>query len=73
MLVSDDSELVSKARLLATQARDPAPHYQHFGYNYRLSNVLAGIGRGQLRVLGDRVAARRHNFEVYQQALGSLP
>lgn len=75
MLVSDDSQLVSKARFLATQARDPAPHYQHseIGYNYRLSNVLAGIGRGQLRVLGDRVAARRHNFEVYQQALGSLP
>ncbi|MBW4639634.1 MAG: DegT/DnrJ/EryC1/StrS family aminotransferase [Gloeocapsa sp. UFS-A4-WI-NPMV-4B04] len=75
MLVADDSQLVSKARFLATQARDPAPHYQHseIGYNYRLSNVLAGIGRGQLRVLGDRVAARRHNFEVYQQALGSLP
>ena len=75
MLVADDSQLVSKARFLATQARDPAPHYQHseIGYNYRLSNVLAGIGRGQLRVLGDRVAARRHNFEVYHQALGSLP
>lgn len=74
MLVSDDAELVSKARFLATQARDPAPHYQHseIGYNYRLSNVLAGIGRGQLRVLADRVAARRHNFQVYQQAL-TLP
>lgn len=75
MLVSDDPDLVSKARFLATQARDPAPHYQHseIGYNYRLSNVLAGIGRGQLRVLSDRVAARRRNFGVYQQALGSLP
>lgn len=75
MLVSDDLNLVEKARFLATQARDPAPHYQHseIGYNYRLSNVLAGIGRGQLRVLADRVAARRHNFEVYQQALGNLP
>ena len=75
MLVSDDSDLVAKARFLATQARDPAPHYQHseIGYNYRLSNVLAGIGRGQLRVLSDRVAARRRNFEVYKQTLGSLP
>ena len=75
MLVSDDPDLVTKARFLATQARDSAPHYQHseIGYNYRLSNVLSGIGRGQLRVLGDRVAARRRNFEVYQQALGNLP
>jgi dTDP-4-amino-4,6-dideoxygalactose transaminase len=75
MLVSDDAELVAKARFLATQARDPAPHYQHseIGYNYRLSNVLAGIGRGQLRVLSDRVDARRRNFEIYQQALGHIP
>jgi len=75
MLVSDDQKLVEKARFLATQARDPAPHYQHseIGYNYRLSNVLAGIGRGQLRVLEERVEARRHNFEVYKQALGKLP
>lgn len=75
MLVSDEPELVSKARFLATQARDLAPHYQHssIGYNYRLSNVLAGIGRGQLRVLEQRVEARRRNFEVYQQALGNLP
>jgi dTDP-4-amino-4,6-dideoxygalactose transaminase len=75
MLVSDDQKLVEKARFLATQARDPAPHYQHseIGYNYRLSNVLAGIGRGQLRVLEERVQARRHNFEVYKQALGKLP
>jgi len=75
MLVSHDSQLVAKARFLATQARDPAPHYQHseIGYNYRLSNVLAGIGRGQLQVLEDRVAARRHNYQVYQQGLGNLP
>lgn len=75
MLVSQDPELVTKARFLATQARDPAPHYQHseLGYNYRLSNVLAGIGRGQLRVLHERVAARRRNFEIYAAALGHLP
>jgi dTDP-4-amino-4,6-dideoxygalactose transaminase len=75
MLVSNQPELVTKARFLATQARDQAPHYQHseIGFNYRMSNVLAGIGRGQLQVLGERVAARRHNFDVYQQALGDLP
>ena len=75
MLVSEDKDLVARARFLATQARDSAPHYQHSetGYNYRLSNVLAGIGRGQLRVLSDRVAARRHNFEFYRRALGNLP
>jgi dTDP-4-amino-4,6-dideoxygalactose transaminase len=75
MLVSEDASITSKAKFLATQARDPAPHYQHseIGYNYRLSNVLAGIGRGQLLVLGDRVAARRRNCEVYQQALANLP
>ncbi|WP_226588365.1 aminotransferase class I/II-fold pyridoxal phosphate-dependent enzyme [Microseira wollei] len=75
MLVSEDESLIQKARFLATQARDRAPHYQHseIGYNYRLSNVLAGIGRGQLQVLEERVQARRRNFEVYQQALGNLP
>lgn len=75
MLVSDNEELVKKARFLATQARDPAPHYQHseIGYNYRLSNILAGIGRGQLQVLGERVEARRRNFEIYEKALGHLP
>ena len=75
MLVSDDQTLVEKARFLATQARDAAPHYQHseIGYNYRLSNVLAGIGRGQLRVLEERVEARRRNFDFYKQALGNLP
>ena len=75
MLVSANAELVEKARFLATQARDPAPHYQHstIGYNYRLSNVLAAIGRAQLRALEDRVAARRRNFEVYSGRLGALP
>ncbi len=75
MLVSEDASITSKARFLATQARDPAPHYQHseIGYNYRMSNVLAGIGRGQLLVLKDRVAARRRNYEVYDRALGKLP
>jgi dTDP-4-amino-4,6-dideoxygalactose transaminase len=75
MLVSEDPAITSKARFLATQARDSAPHYQHseIGYNYRLSNVLAGIGRGQLMVLKDRVNSRRHNCEVYEQALGQIP
>ncbi|NEO39107.1 MAG: aminotransferase class I/II-fold pyridoxal phosphate-dependent enzyme [Moorea sp. SIOASIH] len=75
MLVSNHPDFVSKARFLATQARDPAPHYQHshIGYNYRLSNILAGVGRGQLRVLNQRVAARRRNFEIYQEALAELP
>ena len=61
--------MIEKARFLATQARDAAPHYQHshIGYNYRMSNVLAGIGRGQLEVLSDRVAARRNNFERYNK------
>jgi len=75
MLVSDDEALVEKARFWATQARDPAPHYQHseLGYNYRMSNVLAAIGRGQLRVLDDRVAAKRRIFAWYQKTLSDLP
>lgn len=75
MLVTDDEALAKHARKLATQAREPAPHYQHteIGYNYRLSNVLAGIGRAQLAVLEERVAARRRNFDAYQRALGDLP
>ncbi len=75
MLVSDDGDFIIQARKLATQSRDPAPHYQHseIGYNYRLSNVLAGIGRGQLQVLEERVQARRRNFEFYQDTLGDLP
>lgn len=75
MLVSDNEELIGRARFLATQARDPAPHYQHstIGYNYRMSNILAAIGRGQLKVLDERVEARRRNFDYYQQHLGLLP
>jgi dTDP-4-amino-4,6-dideoxygalactose transaminase len=75
MLVSEDEEAIERARHLATQARDPAPHYEHstVGYNYRLSNLLAAIGRGQLRVLSDRVEARRANFEAYSELLGDLP
>jgi dTDP-4-amino-4,6-dideoxygalactose transaminase len=75
MLVTDDAALAQHARKLATQARDAAPHYEHteIGYNYRMSNVLAGIGRGQLRVLEDRVAARRANFDRYVAHLGDLP
>lgn len=74
MLVSEDLEALKKARFLATQARDPARHYQHseLGYNYRLSNVLAGIGRGQLKVLDERVKARRAVFERYFDALSKI-
>jgi dTDP-4-amino-4,6-dideoxygalactose transaminase len=66
-LLSNNSEMIENARFLATQARDAAPHYQHshIGYNYRMSNVLAGIGRGQLEVLNDRVEARRSNYNRY--------
>jgi dTDP-4-amino-4,6-dideoxygalactose transaminase len=75
MLVSQNEELVTHARKLATQARDPAPHFEHseLGYNYRLSNVLAAIGRGQLPALESRLNARRQNFEFYREALGDLP
>ncbi|MDD2762795.1 MAG: DegT/DnrJ/EryC1/StrS family aminotransferase [Opitutaceae bacterium] len=75
MLGSDNKALIDKARFWATQARDPAPHYEHseVGFNYRMSNVLAAIGRGQLRVLGDRVNARRRNCAYYQKAFKDLP
>lgn len=75
MLVSDDLALIEQARFLASQARDPAPHYQHsvVGHNYRLSNVLAAIGRGQLRCLAERVAARQSNNRFYREALADLP
>jgi len=75
MLVSGDGDAVARARFLATQARDPAPHYQHseIGYNYRMSNILAAIGRGQLRVLAERVEDRRRTFSWYQELLGNLP
>ena len=75
MLVANDPALVARARHLSTQAREPARHYEHteVGYNYRMSNVLAGIGRGQLRVLQQRVAQRRAVFERYRDALADLP
>ena len=74
-LISDNAEWIAEARFLATQARDPAPHYQHsqIGYNYRLSNVSAGIGRGQMQVLDDRVAARRANTERYAAFFADYP
>lgn len=74
MLITAEEELANQARFLATQARDPAPHYQHstVGYNYRMSNILAGVGRGQLKVLDERVAARRRIFETYRTELASV-
>lgn len=73
-LISANEEYVKKARFLATQARDEAPHYEHsqIGYNYRMSNVCAGIGRGQMEVLNNRVAQRRYNFNYYKEALGDV-
>ena len=75
MLVSNDAGLMARARKLSTQAREAARHYEHVevGFNYRMSNVLAGIGRGQLRVLDERVRQRRRVFERYQQALSDIP
>jgi pyridoxal phosphate-dependent aminotransferase EpsN len=75
MLVSEDREALQRARFLATQARDAAPHYQHsqIGFNYRLSNILAGIGRAQLEVLDERVASRRAVFQRYYDELSHLP
>lgn len=75
MLVTRDKAWAERAHRLATQARESTPHHEHteIGYNYRMSNVLAAIGRGQLRVLERRVAARRANFEFYRSALQDLP
>jgi dTDP-4-amino-4,6-dideoxygalactose transaminase len=75
MLVSEDTQIIKKARFLSSQAKDPAPHYEHsqIGFNYRMSNVLAAIGRCQLKVLDERVKAKRRIFEYYRQALGNLP
>jgi dTDP-4-amino-4,6-dideoxygalactose transaminase len=75
MLVTEDEAFAGHVRKLATQARDPAPHYEHseIGYNYRLSNILAAIGRAQLRVLDQRVQSRRRNFARYVDALGEVP
>jgi dTDP-4-amino-4,6-dideoxygalactose transaminase len=74
MLVSDNVERIEKVRFWATQSRDKARHYQHseLGYNYRMSNVVAGIGRGQLKVLDQRVEKKRYIFEFYKRELGDL-
>lgn len=74
MLVTENEDFAKRARFYATQARDPAPHYQHstIGYNYRMSNILAGVGRGQLRVLDERVNARRRVFDTYRSLLADL-
>ena len=74
MLVSPDVRVASHARFLATQAREPAPHYEHAtaGFNYRMSNICAGVGRGQLLVLDERVERRREIFARYQRALGAI-
>jgi dTDP-4-amino-4,6-dideoxygalactose transaminase len=75
MLASDDKDLIDQARSLSQQARDEAPHYEHtqLGYNYRMSNILAAIGRGQLKVLDQRVKAKRKIFDYYKQALEGIP
>ena len=75
MLVTDDDRVARQARHLATQAREPVPHYEHrtVGYNYRLSNLLAAVGRGQLQRLDQMIAARRTTFHFYRDALGGLP
>jgi dTDP-4-amino-4,6-dideoxygalactose transaminase len=73
-LVSENKDWIAKAKFLATQARDAAPHYEHthIGYNYRLSNISAGIGRGQLRVLDERVRQRRNVFNFYKKELACI-
>jgi dTDP-4-amino-4,6-dideoxygalactose transaminase len=73
-LVSEDEELIKKARFLATQARDNAPHYQHsqIGYNYRMSNICAGIGRGQMLVLNERIERRREINQIYRNAFEGI-
>jgi len=74
MLLTADAALATRARFLSTQARDPAPHYQHseIGYNYRMSNILAAIGRGQLRVIEQRVEKKREIFACYREALKEI-
>jgi dTDP-4-amino-4,6-dideoxygalactose transaminase len=75
MLVSEDKAFVDLARFLSQQARDPVPHYEHsrIGYNYRMSNILAGIGLAQLKVLDDRVSKKRELFDYYKNALAGIP
>ena len=75
MLLSNNETEINRARFLATQARDPAPFYQHseIGFNYRMSNILAGLGRSQLKVLEERVTQRREVFKKYTEGLSDLP
>ena len=75
MLVSDDEEGIKKARFWATQARDNARYYQHteLGYNYRMSNIVAGIGRGQIRVLDERIEKKKYIYEKYKEAFNDIP
>ncbi|NOX89199.1 MAG: pyridoxal phosphate-dependent aminotransferase, partial [Calditrichaeota bacterium] len=75
MLLSDEKDLIDRARFLATQARDDAPHYEHseIGFNYRMSNILAAIGRGQLKVLNERIRRKRQIHEYYLSRLGQIP
>lgn len=74
MLVSDDVDVIAKARFLSTQAREPERHYEHkeIGYNYRMSNVIAGIGRGQLLHLDEHINKKKELYETYQQAFGDI-
>lgn len=74
-LVSEEKEMIDKSRFLATQARDDAPHYEHshVGYNYRMSNIVAGIGRGQLEVLDEHITLRRSNNKWYQKLFAPYP
>lgn len=74
MLISDNEKGIAKAKFWATQAREPKRYYQHkeIGYNYRMSNIVAGIGRGQLRILADRVQQKRHIFATYKQGLANI-
>ena len=73
-LISPDKEAIQRARFLSTQAKDDAPHYEHttYGYNYRMSNILAGVGIAQLEVLDERIRRKREIFDYYRNALGDL-
>ena len=75
MLVSQDEAKITHARFLSTQAREPARHYEHkeIGYNYRMSNITAGIGRGQLLHLDEHIAKKKWIYETYQNAFADLP
>lgn len=75
MFLSNDEAAVKKVRFWATQSRDPAPHYQHseIGYNYRMSNIVAGIGRGQLVYLNEHIQKKKQIYETYKKAFKDLP